>query len=63
VEESEKTKGTNIKYFLVLQYILDLTKEIPRFPLKSYIYISIELLLVVSLVSKNPYKMSTMYLK
>jgi hypothetical protein len=63
VEESEKTKGLSLEDFLVLQEFEDVFQEIPRFPPKREIDLSIDLVLGVSPVSKTPYRMSTFELK
>jgi hypothetical protein len=50
VEEPEKTKGTIIEYFSILQEFEDVFQEIPWFPLKREIDFSIDLVSGVSLV-------------
>jgi hypothetical protein len=63
VEEREKTKGPSLEEFLVLQEFEDVVQEITGFPPKREIYLSIDLVLGDSPVSKTPYIMSTLELK
>jgi hypothetical protein len=63
VEEPENTKGPSLEYFPVLQEFEDVFQEIPGFPLKREIDLSIDLVPEVSPVSKKPYRMSTLELK
>jgi hypothetical protein len=59
VEELEKTKGTSLEEFSVIQEFEDVFQEILGFPPKREIYFSIDLVPGVAQVSKTPYKMST----
>ena len=63
VEETEKTKGTSLEDFQVLQEFEDVFQEIQGFPPKREIDFSIDLVLGDSPVSKTPYRMSTPELK
>jgi hypothetical protein len=63
VEDPENSKEPSLDDFLVLQEFEDVFKEILGFPPKRDIYFSIDLVLGATLVSKNPYIMSTLELK
>ena len=63
VEDPENTKGTSLEDHSVLQEFEDIFKEILGLPPKMDIDFSIDLVLGASLVSKNPYRMSTTELK
>jgi hypothetical protein len=63
VEELVDTKGPSLKYFLVLQEFEDVFQEIPELPPRRDIYFSIDLVPGAALVSKTPYRMSTLELK
>jgi hypothetical protein len=63
VEEPKNKNRTSLKEFSILQEFEDVFQEIPGFPPKREIYLSIDLVPRVSLVSKTPYKMSTTELK
>jgi len=62
VEELENTKGPSLEYFIVLQEFEYVFQEIPRFPPKREIYLSIDLIPRIFPVSKTHYKMSTLEL-
>jgi hypothetical protein len=59
MEEAPKDKVSNIEDHVVLEYFEDVFKEVPRIPPKRDIDFSINLKPGASLVSKNPYRMST----
>jgi hypothetical protein len=63
VEEPDNPKGPNLEYFSVLWEFEDVFQEIPGFPPRRQIDFSIDLVPRASLVSKTPYKMSTLELK
>jgi hypothetical protein len=63
VEDLVDTKGPSLEYFLVLQEFEDVFQEILGFPPRREIDFSIDLVSEVSLVSKTPYRMSTLELK
>jgi hypothetical protein len=63
MEEASKDKVPNMGDHLVLKYFEDVFKEIPRLPPKRDIDFSINLMPRETLVSKTPYKMSTLYMK
>jgi hypothetical protein len=62
-EDPDRTKGTSIEDFSILQEFEDIFKEIPRLPPKRDIDLSIYLLLGATQVSKTPYRISTPKLK
>ena len=63
MEETPKDKVPNIEDYAVLKEFEDNFREIPGFPSKIDIDFSIKLMLGVVLVSKTPYRMSTLELK
>jgi hypothetical protein len=63
VEDPEKTKGTSLEYFSILQVFEDAFQEILGLPPMRDIYFSIYLVPGVSPVSKTPYRMSTLEFK
>jgi hypothetical protein len=63
VEELDNTKGPILEDFLVLQEFEYVFQEIPGLPPMREIYFSIDLVPGSSLVSKEPYRMSTPELK
>jgi hypothetical protein len=63
VEEREKTKGPSLEEYFVLQEFEDIFQEIPWFPPKREIYLSIDLVPRAAPVSKIPYIMSTQELQ
>jgi hypothetical protein len=63
MEETPKDKVPNLEDHAVLEEFEDVFKEVPRLPPKRDIDFSINLIPRASLVSKNPYKMSTPELK
>jgi hypothetical protein len=63
MEETDNTKGTSLKYFLVLYEFEDVFQEIPGLPPRREIDFSIDLFPGVASVSKTPYRMSTPELK
>jgi hypothetical protein len=63
VEEPENTKGPSLEDFSVLQEFEDVFQEIPGFPPRKEIDLSIDLVLGYASMSKMPYRMSTPELK
>jgi hypothetical protein len=63
MEKAPKDKVSNIEYHVVIKYFEDVFKEVPGLPLKKDIDFSINLMLGVAPVSKQPYRMSTPELK
>jgi hypothetical protein len=61
--ETPKDKVPNLEDYAVLEDFEDVFKEVPRLPPRRDIDFSINLMPRAALVSKNPYKMSTPYLK
>ena len=60
MEEPKKTKGPSLEEFSVLQEFEDVFQEIPGFPPKREIDLSIDLVSRDMIVSKTPYRMSTL---
>jgi hypothetical protein len=63
MEGTIKDKEPSLEDYPVLKEYEDVFEELPRLPLKRDIDFSIELMPRAALVSKTPYKMSTMELK
>ena len=63
VEEASRDEVSKIGYHEVLTEFKDVFQEVPRLPLKRDIDFSINLMLGATLVSKAPYRMSTLELK
>jgi hypothetical protein len=63
MEETPKAKVQNLEDHAVLEEFEDVFKEVPRLPPKRDIDFSINLMLGATLVSKDPYRMSTLELK
>jgi hypothetical protein len=63
VEELHNTNGPSLKDFLVLQEFEDVFQQILGFPPIREIDFSSDLVLGASLMSKTPYRMSTLELK
>jgi hypothetical protein len=63
VDEPEKTRVPSLEDFAVLQEFEDVFQEIPGFPPKIEIDLSIDLVPGAASVSKTPYRMSTPKLK
>jgi hypothetical protein len=63
VEEPDNTKGPSLEYFSVLQEFEYVFQEITNFPPRREIDFSIDLVPGAALVSKTPYRMSTLELK
>jgi hypothetical protein len=63
MEDPTKDKEPCLKHDLLLKKYKNVFGELSIFPPKRYIDFSIYLMLGSSLVSKNPYRMSTLELK
>jgi hypothetical protein len=63
MEETSKDKVPNIEDYVVLKEFEDVFREILGLPPKSDIDFSINLMPRVALVSKTPYRISTLELK
>jgi hypothetical protein len=63
LEELDNTKGRSLEYLLVLQEFEDVFQEIPGFPPRREIDLSINLVPGAAPVSKTLYRMSTPELK
>jgi hypothetical protein len=63
VEDLEKTKGSILEHYSILQVFEDVFQEILVLPTKRDIYFCIDLAPGASLFSKTPYIMSTLELK
>jgi hypothetical protein len=63
VEKPNNTKGPSLEDVSILQEFKDVFQEIPRLPPRRETDFSIDLVPGATLVSKTPYKMSTLELK
>jgi hypothetical protein len=63
MDEAAKDKVSNIEYHPVLNDFEDVFQEVPRLPPMIDIKFSINMMLGVAPVSKNPYRMSTPEMK
>jgi hypothetical protein len=61
--ETPRDKVPNLEVYVVLEYLEDVFKEVPRLPPRRDIDFSINLMLGATPISKTPYRISTLELK